>query len=161
MKTSAISIRQIMHTLAVLALGASLGLGRLACASPVADITVVQIAPLSGVLAITGQQMVLGGKIYFDWINEHGGINGARIQHTVMDDGYKVDETARLTQEALANPEVVALFGFAGTANVSRLLTDGILDAGGAPLVAPYTGGEALRSPFNPYIFHVRAWLPG
>jgi len=147
-------IRQIQHALAVLVLGT----GSLACAAPSpTDITVVQIAPLTGVLASTGQQMVLGGKIYFDWVNAQGGIHGAKIKHTVVDDGYKVDETVRLTREALLNPEVIALFGFAGTANVSKLLTEGVLDVGGAPLVAPYTGGEALRSPFNPYIFHVRA----
>lgn len=137
--------------------GLALCFGNLACAAPAADITVVQVAPLTGVLASTGQQMVLGGKIYFDWVNEHGGVHGAKIKHTVLDDGYKVEETVRLTREALVNPEVVALFGFAGTANVAKLLTDGVLDVGGAPLVAPYTGGEALRSPFNPYIFHVRA----
>lgn len=147
-------VRKIQHALTVLALGAS----GLACAAPApADITVVQVAPLTGVLASTGQQMVLGGKIYFDWVNAQGGVHGAKIKHTVLDDAYKVDETVRLTREALANPEVIALFGFAGTANVSKLLADGVLDAGGAPLVAPYTGGEALRSPFNPYIFHVRA----
>ena len=122
-----------------------------------ADITIVQVAPLTGVLASTGQQMVLGGKIYFDYINANGGIHGAKIKHEVLDDGYKVEETVRLTKEALYRPEVIALFGFAGTANVSKLLSDGILDVGGAPLVAPYTGGEVLRSPFNPYIFHVRA----
>ncbi len=156
MPTRIAFIRQAQHTLAVLALGAS----SLACAAPtapVADVTVVQIAPLTGVLASTGQQMVLGGKIYFDWVNAQGGVHGAMVKHTVLDDGYKVDETVRLTREALGNPEVIALFGFAGTANVSKLLTDGVLDEGGAPLVAPYTGGEALRSPFNPYIFHVRA----
>ncbi len=49
------------------------------------------------------------------------------------------------------------MFGYAGTANISKLLADGVLDAGGAPLIAPYTGGEALRNPFNPHIFHVRA----
>ena len=147
-------LRQSQHALAVLALGA----GSLACAAPPpTDITVVQVAPLTGVLASTGQQMVLGGRIYFDWVNAQGGVHGARIKHTVLDDGYKVDETVRLTREALLNPEVIALFGFAGTANVSKLLTDGVLDVGGAPLVAPYTGGEALRSPFNPHIFHVRA----
>ena len=147
-------LRQSQHALAVLALGAS----SLACAAPPpTDITVVQVAPLTGVLASTGQQMVLGGRIYFDWVNAQGGVHGARIKHTVLDDGYKVDETVRLTREALLNPEVIALFGFAGTANVSKLLTDGVLDVGGAPLVAPYTGGEALRSPFNPHIFHVRA----
>lgn len=121
------------------------------------EIQIVQVAPLTGVLASTGQQMVLGGKLYFQWINDNGGINGAKIKHVVVDDGYKVDETVRLTREALNNADTVALFGFAGTANISKLLADGILEAGGAPLVAPYTGGEALRNPFNPYIFHVRA----
>lgn len=122
-----------------------------------AELVLGQVAPLSGVLASTGAQMVLGGKIYFDAINERGGIHGATIRHVVVDDGYKVPETVRLTQELLAKPEVVALFGFAGTSNVTQLLTEGVLEQGGAALVAPYTGGESLRSPFNPWIFHVRA----
>lgn len=134
-----------------------LGLGGVARNALAAEISVAQVAPLSGVLASTGAQMVLGGKIYFDWVNDTGGIHGARIRHIVVDDAYKVDETVRLTREVLANPEVVALFGYAGTANIAKLLSDGVLDGGGAPLVAPYTGGEALRTPFNPYIFHVRA----
>lgn len=84
-------------------------------------------------------------------------MNGARIRHVVTDDGYKVDETVRQTRELLAKPEVVALFGFAGTANIGKLLSDGVLERGGAALVGPYTGGEPLRNPFNPWIFHVRA----
>lgn len=122
-----------------------------------AELVIGQVAPLSGVLASTGHQMVVGGQIYFDAINAQGGIHGAKIRHEVVDDGYKVSETVRLTREMLAQPEVVALFGFAGTANVTQLLTDGVLDVGGAALVAPYTGGESLRNPFNPWIFHVRA----
>lgn len=139
------------QTLAALAL---CGLGNFVLA---ADLVIGQVAPLSGVLASTGHQMVVGGKIYFDSINAKGGIHGAMIRHEVVDDGYKVAETVRLTREMLARPEVVALFGFAGTANVTQLLTDGVLAAGGAALVAPYTGGESLRNPFNPWIFHVRA----
>jgi hypothetical protein len=121
------------------------------------DLVVGQVAPLSGVLASTGAQMVLGGRIYFDHINSKGGIHGARIRQVVADDGYKVDETVRLTQDLLARPDVVALYGFAGTANVGKLLSEGVLEQGGAALVAPYTGGEPLRSPFNPWIYHVRA----
>jgi len=142
-------VRGLFAALALCALAARPGLA--------AELVVGQVAPLSGVLASTGQQMVLGGKIYFDWINDQGGINGATIRHEVRDDGYKVADTVRLTRELLADPEVVALFGFAGTANITQLLTDKVLEAGGAALVAPYTGGDSLRHPFNPWIFHVRA----
>ena len=122
-----------------------------------ADIVIGQVAPLSGVLASTGKQMVLGGSIYFRHVNAQGGVHGQKIAVKVLDDGYKVDETVRLTRELLADPEVVALFGFAGTSNIGKLLSDGVLAQGGAALVAPYTGGEPLRNPFNPWIFHVRA----
>lgn len=125
--------------------------------APQAEVLVGQVAPLSGVLASTGKQMVLGGRIYFEWVNDQGGIHGARLKVQVADDGYKVDDTVRLTRELLANPDVVALFGLAGTANVGQLLKDGVLAQAGVPLVAPYTGGDALRAPFNPWIFHVRA----
>ncbi|AVP58741.1 ABC transporter substrate-binding protein [Pulveribacter suum] len=143
--------RGLLAALSLCVLGAT---GRPALA---AEVVIGQVAPLSGVLASTGQQMVLGGKIYFDWVNAQGGVHGASIRQEVVDDGYKVPETVRLTRELLARPEVVALFGFAGTANITQLLQDGVLEQGGAALVAPYTGGESLRSPFNPWIFHVRA----
>lgn len=129
----------------------------LSAGAALADIMVGQVAPLSGVLASSGKQMVTGGRIYFNDVNAKGGINGQKINVVVVDDAYKVDETVRLTKELLAKPEVVALFGFAGTANIGKLLTDKVLEEGGAPLVAPYTGGESLRSPFNPWIFHLRA----
>ena len=134
----------------------ALAVGALAPAQA-AEVVVGQVAPLSGVLASTGAQMVLGGKIYFDWVNALGGVHGASIRQAVADDGYKVADTVTRTRELLAKPEVVALYGFAGTANITQLLADGVLEQGGAALVAPYTGGESLRNPFNPWIFHVRA----
>ena len=147
-------MKKLIHwsrfALAALALCGTAGL------TTAAELVIGQVAPLSGVLASTGKQMVVGGKIYFDHINAQGGVHGALIRQDVVDDGYKVADTVRLTREMLARPEVVALFGFAGTANVTQLLTDGVLDVGGAALVAPYTGGESLRNPFNPWIFHVR-----
>ena len=137
----------------VLACLAAFGPGTAAAA----EIVIGQVAPLSGVLASSGQQMVLGGKVCFDAVNEAGGVHGAKIRTVVLDDGYKVDETLRLTRQLVARPEVVALFGFAGTSNVGKLLDDKVLADAGIVLVAPYTGGEALRTPFNPWIFHLRA----
>ena len=126
-------------------------------AATAADIVVGQVAPLSGVLASTGRDMVLGARIYFEHINANGGIHGNRINHVVLDDGYKVDETVRLTQALLDRHQAVALIGFAGTANVGEVLKQGILEKGRIALVAPYTGGEALRKAENRNIFHIRA----
>lgn len=121
------------------------------------ELVVAQVAPLSGVLATTGAQMVLGGKVYFDAVNARGGVHGAKIKHVVFDDGYKIDETLRITKELTARSDVLALFGFAGSSNIGKLLADKVLEEGRIALVAPYSGGELLRSPFNPWIFHVRA----
>lgn len=121
------------------------------------DIVIGQVAPLSGVLADTGREMVLGAKVYFDQVNEQGGIHGRKIRHVVKDDGYKVEETVRLTREAIDKDGALALIGFAGTGNVAELLNQKVLEQAGIALVAPYTGGEVLRTPFNPYIFHIRA----
>jgi ABC-type branched-subunit amino acid transport system substrate-binding protein len=126
------------------------------CASA-ADIVVGQVAPLSGVLASTGRDMVLGAKVYFEHINANGGVNGSRIRHVVLDDGYKVDETVRLTRELIDKHGAAALIGFAGTANVGELLKQRILADADIALVAPYTGGEVLRTTENRNIFHIRA----
>lgn len=122
-----------------------------------ADIVVGQAAPLSGTLASTGKEMVLGAKIYFDSVNAQGGIGGRHIKHVVKDDGYKTEETVRLTKELIEKDKAVGLIGYAGTGNIAELLKQGVLAAGNVPLVAPYTGGEPLRKPYNPFIFHIRA----
>jgi len=151
-ETKRCPVRQILQ-LWFLCLFALLGLPLQAAET----IAIGQVVPLTGVLAETGKQIVLGGSIYFDWINAQGGIHGAKIRHVVQDDGYKVPDTVRVTRQLLEHPEVVALFGFVGTANISQLLQEGILERAGVALVAPYTGGEELRKPFNPWIFHIRA----
>jgi branched-chain amino acid transport system substrate-binding protein len=132
-------------------------LGRAARGGNHGDIVVGQVAPLSGTLASTGARMVQGVKVCFDYINATGGVHGRRIQHLVLDDGHSVEDTVRCTRELLQRRELVALIGFGGTMNISQLLADGVLAAGRAPLVAPYCGGEPLRVPFNPWIFHLRA----
>lgn len=122
-----------------------------------ADIVIGQSVPLSGSLASTGKEMALGVKVYLDAVNAQGGINGQKLKHVVKDDGYKTEDTVRLTKELIEKDKAVALIGYAGTGNISELLKQGVLAAGNVPLIAPYTGGEPLRKPYNPYIFHIRA----
>jgi len=122
-----------------------------------ADLVIGQVAPLTGSIATTGQRMVLGAKIWFDHINEQGGINGVKIRQVVRDDGYVVDKTVEETKKLVTDEHTLALIGFAGTANIGELLNQKILQDAGIALVAPYTGGAPLRTPYNPSIFHIRA----
>ncbi len=128
-----------------------------ALSSKASDIVIGQAAPLTGTLASTGADMVLGAKIYFDTVNAQGGVAGRKIRHVVKDDGYRTEDTVRLTRELIEKDRAVGLIGFAGTGNVAEVLKQGILSTYKVPLIAPYTGGEPLRKPFNPYIFHIRA----
>ncbi|MES2933585.1 MAG: ABC transporter substrate-binding protein [Pseudomonadota bacterium] len=121
------------------------------------EIVIGQAAPLTGVLADTGKDMVLGGQIYFDHINSLGGVNGRKIRHVVLDDGYEVEKTLAATKQLIQKDKAVALFGYAGTSNILRLLDDKVLAEAKIALVGPYTGGEPLRTPYNANIFHVRA----
>ena len=121
------------------------------------EIVIGQVAPLSGVLASTGKDMVIGAKAYFDSVNARGGIHGAKIRHVVKDDAYTVDETLRQTRELIENDKPVALIGFAGTGNIGELLKQKVLENAGIAMVGPYTGAPSLRAPNNRNIFHIRA----
>lgn len=121
------------------------------------DLLIGQVAPLSGSIASTGQRMVQGAQLWFDHVNELGGIHGAHIRQVIRDDGYQVDKTVEETRELVADDQVLALIGFAGTANIAELLKRRVLEEAGITLIAPYTGGAPLRTPYNPSIFHIRA----
>ena len=122
-----------------------------------AEIVIAQVAPLSGVLATTGERMVLGVNLQVQAVNASGGIHGRHLRLVVRDDGYRVDETIAQTHSLLEQVRPAALIGFAGTANLTELLRTGLLARYRTALVGPYTGGESLRTPYNPHIFHVRA----
>lgn len=122
-----------------------------------AEIVVGQVSPLTGVLASSGEQIRLGTRIYFEHINETGGIHGARVRHIVLDDGYKPDETVLRTRQLIEQHNAIALVGYAGTANVGELLKQRVLASANIALVAPITGADVLRTPFTPNVFHIRA----
>jgi ABC-type branched-subunit amino acid transport system substrate-binding protein len=143
------SIGALAAALAMLASGAP--------ARAASEIVLGQVVPLSGVIAATGAEYVAGAQAYFAQVNAKGGVNGHRIRVVVKDDGYKPDETLRVTRELLQNEKPVALFGFIGTGNVMNLVKNKVLSDARIALLAPFTGAIDLREPPNPNIFHIRA----
>ena len=121
------------------------------------DLVIGQVAPLTGVIAGTGNEYVAGGAAYFAYVNNNGGIYGRKIRVALKDDAYKPDQTLALTRQLLAEEKPLALFGFVGTGNVLALNKNKVLEEAGIALLAPYTGAKDLRDPMNPQIFHIRA----
>lgn len=133
------------------------------CISPsiASDIVVGQVAPLSGLLAPTGNHVRAGAQIYFDAVNATGGINGQKIRLVTKDDGYKVPDTITQTKALIEEAQPIALFGYVGTGNVEAVLKEKILDDNGIPLVMVRTGASSLAKSSNPWLFITRASYSG
>jgi branched-chain amino acid transport system substrate-binding protein len=113
-----------------------------------------QSAALSGAAAQLGLQFQAGARLYFNRVNARGGINGRLVELRSLDDGYEPDRCAANTTRLL-DEGVAALFGYIGTPTSVAALP--LATAARVPFIAPFTGAQVLREPFNRYAFHVRA----
>jgi branched-chain amino acid transport system substrate-binding protein len=136
-----------------LASAASLALPRIAQAQA-GRILLGQSAAFSGAAAQLGIQFKAGADLYFSRLNARGGVNGKTVELRSLDDGYEPDRCAANTSKLLEEG-VLALFGYIGTPTSLAALP--LASAAKTPFVAPFTGAQALREPFNRQAFHVRA----
>ena len=138
----------------------SAGAAALACVGAPAfgqssgKIIIGQSAALSGPASALGEQFRSGARLVFDRVNARGGIGGRAIELRSLDDGYEPERCAANTRK-LVDDGAFALFGYIGTPTSLAALP--IINAAKLPFIAPFTGAESLRAPFNRYAFHVRA----
>ncbi len=113
-----------------------------------------QSAAMTGPAAQLGIQFQAGAKLLFDRINAAGGVNGKTIELKTLDDGYEPERCGANTRK-LIDEDVFALFGYIGTPTSVVALP--LATNAKIPFLAPFTGAQGLRDPFNRYAFHVRA----
>jgi branched-chain amino acid transport system substrate-binding protein len=113
-----------------------------------------QSAAFSGPASALGERFKEGALLAFDRINARGGVNGRTIELRSVDDGYEPERCAENTQKLLRD-DVFALFGYVGTPTSLAALP--LATTARVPFFAPFSGAEALRTPFNRQAFHVRA----
>jgi branched-chain amino acid transport system substrate-binding protein len=53
---------------------------------------------------------------YYAYVNDHGGVNGRKIDFTILDDGYDPSKTVPLAQQLVEQNKVFAVVGSLGTA---------------------------------------------
>jgi branched-chain amino acid transport system substrate-binding protein len=145
----------IYQKLATLALGLVSSLASAENGVTDREILIGQFAAISGPAAQLGQRMQVGMQAYFTAVNAQGGVNGRAIKLLTRDDGYEPEKAVAAVKALIVEDKVFALAGSVGTPTGLAALP--ILTEQQVPLVGMFTGAQALREPFNRYVFHVRA----
>ncbi|XQM36375.1 ABC-type branched-subunit amino acid transport system substrate-binding protein [Cupriavidus sp. H19C3] len=114
-----------------------------------------QSAALTGPTATLGKEMNAGARLYFDFVNQTGGVFGRKIELQVLDDGYEPDEAVKNTKKLIEDSRVFALFGYVGTPTSQAAVP--LANQAHVPFFAPLSGAQSLREPRSRYVFHVRA----
>jgi len=123
--------------LAAVAVSAAMGAHQ---ATPGVTKTEVKIGgtfPLTGVASLY-KTIPAAEKAYYSYVNDHGGVNGRKINFEILDDGYDPSKTVPLTQQLVEQDGVFAVVGSLGTA--PGLATWGYLNAHKVPQVLLATG---------------------
>jgi branched-chain amino acid transport system substrate-binding protein len=118
--------------------------------------------PLTGI-ASAYKTIPAAESAYFAYVNDHGGVNGRKIDFTVVDDAYNPAQTVSDVQELVEQDKVFALMGDLGTA--PGLATWGYANAHKVPQVFLATGDswwgfcahKACQGSVKPYTI---GWQP-
>jgi branched-chain amino acid transport system substrate-binding protein len=113
-----------------------------------------QSAAFTGPAAQLGIQFHAGAKLWFDQLNDSGGVSGKFVEIKKMDDGYEPERCLANTKN-LIDSGVFALFGYIGTPTCLAALP--VIKSSQIPFIAPFTGAMGLREPFIKNVFHLRA----
>jgi ABC-type branched-subunit amino acid transport system substrate-binding protein len=133
----------IATLLALLAIGTAHG----------ANLVVAHVGPYSGPAAMTGAEYGAGARLYFDYVNDQGGIYGARIVLAARDDAGDPERTRDRATE-LIRDKPIAFIGTVGVGNVNGLAS--VLETLQIPLVGPVVGVAGVEATRNRTVFHIQ-----
>ena len=120
-----------------------------------ADILIGQTTAVTGPVAASVGETVLGVHAYLDSVNAQGGVNGEKIKLITLDDNFKPPRAAENAAKLIEQENVVALFMSRGTPHTEAILP--LLGKYKLALIAPSTGAMVFHQPVNPYVFNVRS----
>jgi branched-chain amino acid transport system substrate-binding protein len=110
---------------------------------------------LSGHASFLGTQYTRGSMAWIREVNASGGVHGRKIRLISYDDQYDPPKTLANTERLLQEDDVFMLFGYVGTPTSVKVMAT--IQESKVPALGFLTGAEALRTPFQPNIFHIRA----
>jgi ABC-type branched-subunit amino acid transport system substrate-binding protein len=120
-------------------------------------IKIGQWSPQTGPAAAWGS-VARGSGVYFQMLNEQGGINGRKIEYFLRDDGYQPGRTKAVVKELLDEVGVFGFVGGVGTAPGMAVMDD--LVNAKAVWVGPPTGSPHWTQPLKKTVFGLYPLYP-
>jgi branched-chain amino acid transport system substrate-binding protein len=139
-----------------LASAACLSLSLMAPMAGAQEVLLGQVGPFTVIPVPDAVEINQGIKAYVAQVNKAGGVRGNKVGFFDLDDKYSADGFVEQYGKALER-KPVALLSPIGSAALSRLLADKMLDKSDMVIVNAIPGAESLRNPGHPHLFHLRA----
>ena len=118
------------------------------------ELVVAQVASFtSATKSSNPRDLNTGLKVYFDYINSQGGVNGRSIKLITRDDEQKGPKMVAATQELIADKEVLALVGYLNTAGLTEVAKQDLPGQGGIAMIAPFQGNQNIVGARNFFPF--------
>ncbi|MGB0371739.1 MAG: ABC transporter substrate-binding protein [Opitutales bacterium] len=114
-----------------------------------------QTAATGGPASALGSGMKEGLNLWFDYVNQKGGINGRQIELITYDDGYEPGQALENAKKLVETDSVFALIGGVGTPTAKAVVP--YIQDQGVPFIGPFTGAGFLRDASNNWVVNVRA----
>lgn len=116
-------------------------------------IKVGSIQPLSGPPALAAQNTVLALKLYFQYINDEGGIHGRKIKLLFEDDGYSPPRTVAAAKKLILRDEIFCFVANMGSPTVPTIFP--ILQEKKIPLYGTLGAARVFYDPPKRYVFSI------
>ncbi len=116
------------------------------------EILIGQWGPQTGPAALWGA-VARGTGVFFDMINDQGGINGRKIKYFSRDDSYQPAKTKAIGKEFVENIGVFGIVGGVGTS--PGMAVRDYLAENKVPWVGPTTGSSHWSEPPQKYVFAI------
>ena len=119
------------------------------------EILIGNIQDLSGPMKELGMALPHGSNLYFNYINNKGGVHGRQIRMTMEDHQYNPQKAVAAAKKLIEQDQVFCLYQVIGTSPCEAIRS--LLEENGVPLIAPATqsGTMSDRSKTGwKYIFH-------
>ena len=120
-----------------------------------AQILIGQTTAVTGPVAASVGETLVGVRLYLDHVNARGGVHGEQIRMITLDDKFEPQLAGENARQLIEEHKVAALFMSRATPHTQAILPH--LAKHQIALIAPSTGAMVLHQPVNPLVFNVRS----